>query len=235
MYKIYCDFDETVSTRDVGSQILARFGTPKAFEIWKEFDSGSMSAAECLRVACETVTDIDEVVLMAIYAAQTLKPGFVEFANYCQAEQLDLRITSDGFSCYIRPILARHGLAHLPIWTNEIEKTDSGGLSMVLPHQREGCDRCASCKCAGILTTSDDADTIVYVGDGYSDWCPAQMADVVFACRDLKRQCGELGIPHHPFEDFTEVQAILENYLRDRPKYRREQAHRKRKELITIE
>jgi 2-hydroxy-3-keto-5-methylthiopentenyl-1-phosphate phosphatase len=61
------------------------------------------------------------------------------------------------------------------------------------------------------------------------------MADVVFACRDLKRQCGELGIPHHPFDDFFEVKAILQKYLAEKPKYRREQAHRRRKELIIME
>ena len=235
MYKIYCDFDETVSTRDVGSQIIARFGTVQGFEIWADFDRGAKTAAECLSVACGTVTAIDPHLLSEIYLEQAVKPGFVEFAKFCKSQDIELCITSDGFSCYIRAILARHGLGYLAIWTNEIEPNHTGGLSADFLHQREGCNRCASCKCAGVLSTSDDSDVVVYIGDGYSDWCPAQMADVVFACRDLKRQCGELGIPHHPFEDFFQVQAILENYLREKPKYRREQAHRRRNELIMAE
>jgi 2,3-diketo-5-methylthio-1-phosphopentane phosphatase len=235
VYKIYCDFDETVSVLDVGSQILSRFGTEIAFEIWKEFDVGGKNAAECLTIACNSVTGMKSEHLLEIAHAQQLKPGFLEFAEFCRSREIDLRITSDGFSCYIREIFRAYGLEWVPVWTNMIEVAQNGTLSQNFTNQREGCDRCASCKCAGLLTSSDDSDTVVYIGDGYSDWCPAMMADVVFACRDLKRQCGELGIPHHPFEDFFEVRKILENYLSERPKYRREQAHRRRKELITME
>ena len=234
MYKVYCDFDETVTVLDVGSQMLARFGTPIAFDIWKEFDAGGKNAAECLTVACNSVTGMSRSAMLEIAHAQILRPGFKEFTDFCRDRDIDLRITSDGFSCYIREIFAKEHIS-VPIWTNEIEVAEDGTLFQNFVNQREGCDRCASCKCAGVLTTSDDSDTVVYIGDGYSDWCPAQMADVVFATRDLKRQCGELGIPHHPFDDFFEVRKILENYLREKPKYRREQAHRRRKELITIE
>jgi len=235
MYKVYSDFDETITVRDVGSQILSQFGTPIAFEIWRDFDSGAKGAAECLQIACSSVSGITPADLQRIADAQLLKPGFIEFSNFCTSQQIEFRISSDGFSCYIRGILEKNGLSHIPFWTNVIEIGKDGALTQEFPHQREGCDRCASCKCSLLLTTSDDSDTIVYIGDGYSDWCPAQMADVVFATRDLKRQCGELGIPHHPFEDFFEVQAILSNYLQERPKYRREQAHRRRKELIMME
>ncbi len=180
MYKVYCDFDETVTVRDVGSQILAQYGTRIASEIWSDFDSGVKSAAECLEIACESVTGMNAEGFARIVEAQQLKPGFVEFADYCRANSIELHIDSDGFSCYIREILAHNELAHIPFWTNSIELKKDGTLSHEFPNQREGCDRCASCKCALLLTTSDDSDTIVYIGDGYSDWCPAMMADVVF-------------------------------------------------------
>jgi 2-hydroxy-3-keto-5-methylthiopentenyl-1-phosphate phosphatase len=234
VYKVYCDFDETISTRDVGTQIIERFGKAEALDIWKDFDSGEKTASECLRIALATVSRMSAEAAEALFTEQRLKDGFVEFAQFCKDRNIELSIASDGFSCYIESILRRHNVA-VPIWTNDVRVQDDGTLAVNFPNEREGCRNCASCKCALLLTTSDDADTIVYVGDGYSDWCPAMMADVVFACRDLKRQCGELGIPHHPFEDFHEVKAILETYLTERPKYRREQAHRRRKDLITIE
>ncbi|HWF43634.1 MAG TPA: MtnX-like HAD-IB family phosphatase [Candidatus Kapabacteria bacterium] len=235
MYKVYCDFDETITMRDVGRQIIGRFGASLSEEIWKDFDAGIRSAAECLRIECSSVQGANREAIDAIIQAQALRPGFAEFAVFCQERNIELYIVSDGFSIYIRPLLEQNGLSHIPIWTNTIELKNDGSLDINFEHQREGCTRCASCKCARILTSSEDSDTVVYIGDGYSDWCPSSMSDVVFARRDLKRQCTELGIPHHPFEDFHEVQAILSNYLKDRPKYRREQAHRKRKELITIE
>src|SRR5437667_4307016 len=178
MYKVYCDFDETITVKDVGSQILERFGTPAAFEVWKDFDSGKKSAKECLEIACASVSGLHSNDASEIYAAQNLKSGFVEFSKFCNICGIELRIASDGFSCYINGILANTALSHIPVWTNTIEIAENGSLSAQFPNQREGCDRCASCKCALLLTTSDDADTVVYIGDGYSDWCPAMMADV---------------------------------------------------------
>ncbi len=235
MYKVYCDFDETVTQRDVGLQILQRFGTPLATEVWADLENGSESAAECYRIACGTVEHADRSAFEKLIDEQHLRPGFLEFVQFCKECAIEVHIVSDGLSAYIRRILEKHGLGHLPVWTNKVELLEDGSLSVEFPNEREGCRRCASCKCARLLTSSADEDTIVYVGDGYSDHCPVRMADVVFARATLLRQCGELGIPHHPFSDFHEVQAILQNYLRDRPKYRREQAHRRRNELIMME
>ena len=235
VYKVYCDFDETVTNKDVGQQFLETFGTQLATDIWNDFTSGTRSAAECHRIACATATGIHVEDAVALMETQTLREGFLEFVEFCRANSIELRIVSDGFSVYIEYILKKFGLHDIPIWTNDVSLAEDGTLSVEFHHERDGCTRCASCKCALLLTTSSDEDTTVYVGDGYSDHCPVRMSDVVFARDSLLRQCGELGIPHHPFTDFHEVRKILENYLRDRPKYRREQAHRRRKELIMME
>lgn len=234
-YKVYCDFDETVTVRDVGLQLLSRFGTPLATEIWKDLEAGTKSAAECYRIACGTVKNMTHEAFEMLVEEQQLREGFLEFVTFCKQNQIEINIVSDGLSLYIERILEKYGLSHLPIWTNDVRLTPNGTLDLRLTNEREGCRRCSSCKCARLLTTSADEDTVVYCGDGYSDHCPVRMADVVFARSTLLRQCGELGIPHHPFEDFHQVQKILSNYLKERPKYRREQAHHRRKELITIE
>jgi 2-hydroxy-3-keto-5-methylthiopentenyl-1-phosphate phosphatase len=234
VYKVYCDFDETVTKRDVGLQLLSRFGTSLALDVWKDLDAGTKSAAECYRIACGTVKDVTQEAFEALVEEQELRDGFLQFVKFCQSNNIELHIVSDGLSLYIERILAKYGL-DLPVWTNDVRLAADGSLDVRLTNERESCRRCSSCKCARLLTTSADEDTIVYCGDGYSDHCPVRMADVVFARSTLLRQCGELGIPHHPFEDFYKVQQILSNYLKERPKYRREQAHRRRKELITIE
>lgn len=235
MYKIYCDFDATVTVNDVWHALFERFGQPLAFRVWDEFNSGTKTAADCIRTACSTVTDADPKLANELFRTQPLRKGFIAFASFCAARDLDLRIVSDGFTGYIRPILEENGLSSIRFWANDIELTVQGTLDVQFRHQRESCRYCACCKCACLLTSSDDADTIVYIGDGYSDVCPVRMADVVFARDSLLTYCSTNGIPHHPFETFGEVEHILRNYLKDRPKYRREQAHRRRKELIMME
>ena len=235
MYKVYCDFDATVVTTDVWHELFNRFGTREAFTIWSEFNSGVKRAAECIAFACQTVKGADPAEVMELFRRQPLREGFREFAEFCAERGVDLRIVSDGFSGYIRPILEHNELRDIPYWTNDVELTEEGTLTAEFPHQRETCRYCGACKCALLLTTSADDDIIVYIGDGYSDVCPVQMADVVFARDKLLAFCNKHSIPHHPFSDFNEVKHILANYLDTRPKYARMQARRRRRELIMIE
>src|SRR5579872_7203151 len=112
MYKIYSDFDETITMRDVGTQILSRFGTSAAFDIWKDFDAGKKTPAQCLRIACETASNMTEEAIEKIIKEQTLRSGFMEFVRFCNAQGIDLSIVSDGFSIYISRILDQAGLSH---------------------------------------------------------------------------------------------------------------------------
>jgi 2-hydroxy-3-keto-5-methylthiopentenyl-1-phosphate phosphatase len=47
------------------------------------------------------------------------------------------------------------------------------------------------------------------VGDGYSDRCAAELADVVFARRGLASYLEERGVPFERFEDFHSVARSL--------------------------
>jgi 2-hydroxy-3-keto-5-methylthiopentenyl-1-phosphate phosphatase len=234
VYKIFCDFDATVTQNDVWHVLFTKYGKPLAFDIWKEFGRGHKTAAECIRIACSTVEGVDPADALAMFQAEPLRAGFVEFAKFCEEKQLDLRIVSDGFNGYIRPILEQNNLS-IPYYANDIEVADDGTLTVNFQHSRESCRHCGSCKCAHLLAHAADEDTIVYIGDGYSDMCPVQMSDIVFARDQLLKHCEAMSIQHHPFHDFYEVQAMLDKYHKTRPKYQRTMAQRRRKELVTIE
>jgi 2-hydroxy-3-keto-5-methylthiopentenyl-1-phosphate phosphatase len=53
----------------------------------------------------------------------------------------------------------------------------------------------------------------VLIGDGRSDFCAAQWADLVFARDALREHCAAERIPCIPFESFAAVQAVLEEIL----------------------
>jgi 2-hydroxy-3-keto-5-methylthiopentenyl-1-phosphate phosphatase len=46
---------------------------------------------------------------------------------------------------------------------------------------------------------------VVYVGDGFSDGCGAEVADRVFARRRLATYLDERGLQFEPFEDFAQI------------------------------
>ncbi len=234
MYHIYCDFDATVTINDIWDKLFKRFGDPYAFKVWEKFNTGEFSAAQCIAEACKTVHGAKPEEMKAMFASELLRPGFLDFVDFCAISNVELTIVSDGFSLYIRPILEHYGI-DIPYYANTVELTESGSLSVEFPHARESCRFCGACKCGTILTTSADEDTIVYIGDGYSDHCPVEISDVVFARDMLSRFCSKQGIPYDPFEDFFQVRDILKNYLSDRPKYKRPQAVKNRNLLYKTE
>jgi 2-hydroxy-3-keto-5-methylthiopentenyl-1-phosphate phosphatase len=234
MYKVYCDFDATVTVNDVWDVLFKRFGTPEANAIWQKFNTRELTAAECIRFACSTVKNADKEEALLLFLSQPLRPGFLEFYEFCRSKEIEITIVSDGFSAYIRPIFEKYGIS-LPYYANDVEVTDEGTLSVELKNSRESCWRCGACKCGAIVTTSADTDTIVYIGDGYSDHCPVEIADIVFARDMLASFCSRHSIAHHEFEDFYTIQTQLEKYMVERPKYKRDTAHKNRQKLVIAE
>jgi len=234
VYRIYCDFDATVTVNDIWDVLFRNLARPEAFTVWEKFNTREYTAAQCIAEACSTVEGADESVLRPLFEAEPLRNGFLDFYQYCKAENLPLTIVSDGFSCYIRPILAKNEI-DTKFFANTIEVNEAGGLSVEFTHGRESCRHCGACKCAAIDLTSDENDTIVYIGDGYSDVCPVKIADIVFARDMLCKMCERDGVPYHPFQDFYQVKAILENYRKERPKYKRDTARKVRRDLYKVE
>jgi len=234
MYHIYCDFDATVTLNDVWDNLFKRFGDPYAFKVWEKFNTKEYTAAQCIAEACNTVQGAKPEEMNAMFESEPLRPGFTDFVEFCTSANIKVTIVSDGFSLYIDPILKHHRL-DIPYYANNVELTSAGTLSVEFRHARESCRFCGACKCGTIMTTSADEDTIVYIGDGYSDHCPVEISDVVFARDMLSRFCSKQGIPYHPFEDFYQVKDILKNYLSDRPKYKRPQATKNRNLLYKTE
>ena len=59
------------------------------------------------------------------------------------------------------------------------------------------------CKCNKI---SDGK--ICYIGDGTSDLCVAQKADILFATKKLQKYCEENAIKYFPFQSFCNIMEV---------------------------
>jgi 2-hydroxy-3-keto-5-methylthiopentenyl-1-phosphate phosphatase len=59
------------------------------------------------------------------------------------------------------------------------------------------------------VATSGEAGPLVYIGDGRSDFCIAEEADLLFARSVLARHCVDNGLPFVAFETFSDVQRYL--------------------------
>jgi len=92
-----------------------------------------------------------------------------------------VKVVSDGLDFYIDFVLRKQGLADIPFYSNVMTFHDGKPRSIEYPHANESCNKCGTCKSNILESCQADYRKIVYVGDGYSDLCPARKADLVFA------------------------------------------------------
>ncbi len=212
--KIFVDFDGTITLKDVGDTLFLHFGGAEVQAAIDAYHAGRISARECfLRKASAsgvvTVADLNHVL-----DEQRLDPWFKDFVQYCREHGIELTILSDGLDYYIDRILARNGIHGVPRVSNLLTlapvKDGTAQLALEFPAENSECDRCACCKRNIMLSRSGEEDFVVYVGEGYSDRCPAAYADLVFAKETLQTHCQRENISYLPYTTFADVRRGIE-------------------------
>lgn len=216
IFRLYVDFDGTVTHRDVGNGIFDRFIRRELQEqnwhenILKEWKAERISSRDCLIQECANSL-ATESEMQEELENYNLTPGFIETAGYCRANKIPLMILSDGLDYYIEYILAKYGLSFVEYRANHMFFNGNGALGVEFPHFHGGCGRCGNCKRFHIDTQKQRDETLIYVGDGYSDRYAIKSVDVIFARRDLARYCTKEKIEYNPFDTFYDVLRYLKN------------------------
>ncbi len=235
-YIVFTDFDGTISVNDIGDAMFEHFGSKEeCCSVFDLYRSGVITARECWKRGCATVPSITESEIISFALEHAIDHWFHDFVSYCSGAGIRVVIVSDGFDSYIKPVLKREGLEWLPRFTNMLQFNSDGSMEPVFPHTDATCDRCANCKRNHVLTNSSDNHVIVYVGDGYSDRCPAGFADIVFAKNSLVNFCEANNITFHRFETFGDVLKKFRSIVENGKPRKRRTAELARKEIFMME
>ena len=206
---IACDFDGTITLRDTLELVVSRFAPGVWDTIEVDLLAGEITLTEAMRREFDQVRVREADVVAHVLREAHLRPGFVEFVAWAEAEGHPLLIVSSGFRSLIDPVLARAGLSRLHVHAGEALFTVEG-TSVMFPPSRMPCiETCGHCKSETIAAHEPFPGPLVYIGDGYSDRCAAQKADVVFAREELGRYLDLQGVASRPFEDFYEIRDVL--------------------------
>ena len=209
---VFCDFDGTVSRRDVGYNIFNRFSGGRNNDLLPDWKSGRMTSREILTQEAE-MSPVTAEELYPYLDTFDLDPGFPSFVARLKQERIDLFLVSDGFDLYINYLLRRHDLNHLHLITNH-GRLEDGYIKIEFPHVNRECKKCGSCKGERIREYRAHHDGPVYavfIGDGFSDACGAEEADLVFAKKDLERYCRINNIDCVAYDDFFDVTRHMES------------------------
>lgn len=238
--KLFIDFDGTIARDDVGNAFFRRFGGDVCGEWVARYHEGTVSARACFEGECAAMGPVAGGDADAFIAEQGIDAGFSGLMEFCGKAGIPVTVLSDGLDFYITPLLRRGGYGAIPCFSNRLRwvKADgTGAVAPVLefPFGNAECDRCACCKRNIMLGACGEDDVIVYAGDGYSDRCPVEYADIVFAKKSLQTWCQSRNISYIPYSTLHDVQQRLEELTRRRNLHRRPRAEQRRREAFASE
>lgn len=206
---IFCDFDGTISRRDIGYNLFHHFSQGRNDELVPLWKNGELTTRECLLQEAAMVQASSEEIYRYLDQFE-LNQGFESFTGLCKSNSVDLTVLSDGLDFYIDYVLKRNRLNDLPLIANT-GRLINNSLIVAFPYDNQSCDRCGSCKGERIREYRARHGEVmaVFVGDGYSDICGASEADLVLAKKDLEQYCVMHNIDHVRYDTFDDVSRLL--------------------------
>ena len=203
-YIAFFDFDNTITPHDILDDIIARFSPDDGWvELERRWVAGHIGSRECLDGQMRGVR-ITKGRLGRYLSKIKVDPAFKNILKLCDSKHIKKFILSDNFGYIVKSILKANGIRGLRIYCNRL-KFSGDRLIPRFPFLNVRCHKCAHCKKANLISKAGKFAITIYVGDGLSDICPAERADIVFAKGTLAKHFKKKKMEHIPFKKLSEV------------------------------
>lgn len=206
---LMCDFDGTITQRDVGIEILERFSRVDWQLIERDFEQGLVNIQDNMQAQFAHIPDTEEVLLEYLRPVVTLREGWPELVGFCAMHGIEVVVVSGGLDFYVRELLPRTD--PMPeVYCLSTEYTDNG-WRISLP---EGMDEGESgFKESVIERYRARGKKVWFIGNGTSDRGAASEADKVWAVEPLLSFCKSAGIQAREFETFLDIRDDLHDMV----------------------
>jgi 2-hydroxy-3-keto-5-methylthiopentenyl-1-phosphate phosphatase len=208
------DFDGTITVRDadviIAEAVLDDDGLGFIHGLWTDYERLRITTGQYFeRYLDRLQLTPGEFATQAVRVA--LRPGLGELAAWCEAENIDLHVASEGLDVYIKPILEAAGAGSLPLSCNRA-RWDGARYQVDSAPDGESCTRCLTCKGALARRLKAAGRSIIMVGNGASDLCGARHADLVIARDSLASHCERESIAYVQWTTLADVRAAAESF-----------------------
>lgn len=182
--RVFFDFDNTIACYDVFDDLVERFspgdGWQALEEKWRE---GKIGSRECLEGQLKGVR-VEKNALDHYLGRVKIDPYFKKSISLLSRKKIKAIVLSDNFDYFLKQILSSHSLSKVKLYCNRL-RWQKGKFEPEFPFGDKSCKICAHCKKKNLLANTKSDSIIIYIGDGRSDICAAQYADIIFAKEDL--------------------------------------------------
>lgn len=209
-YDVFFDFDNTITAFDVIDDMLIRFSRDDNWlELERKWKKGRIGSRECLEGQIRGIR-IGRASLDRYLRTIELDPYFKRLVSFLKSKKIKTVILTDNFDYIVSRILKNKNIWPFELYSNSLKvKGEHLIPNFPLTNKNHG-KRCGHCKKATLLKNLGKDSINVYVGDGLSDVCPSEVADIVFAKGSLKKYLRKKKINFIPFRDFKDIY----NYFR---------------------
>ena len=202
---VVCDFDGTITKVDCINDFLDRFADEKWLDFEQDWIDGKISTCEAMQSQFALIKDMTEQKISDFFDSVQIDEYFKPFYDLAKKNNIKVVIISDGFEYFVRQVLERNGISGIEIYSNSL-KFKNGKFEMSFPYKNESCERKAgTCKCNFISKFKKLYKKVYYIGDGVSDYCPADKVDFLFAKSKLLDYSKKQNIPYFEYKNFQEV------------------------------
>ncbi len=207
---VQCDFDGTVTYKDVSFLLLDAFVGFEWRDYLDQYQEGKISVGEFSRKSFGMVKASRQQMLGFIKNRVRIRPGFKQFVQFCRSKDFRLVIVSNGLGFYIDDILKNLGQVDTEYHAAETVFNPEGLQVRYVSPESKTID--TDFKLSFMEKFLNEGYEVVYIGDGNSDFVPAQKCHHIFATSSLLRRCKYHDLACTPFSDFFDIIKVMEKW-----------------------
>jgi 2-hydroxy-3-keto-5-methylthiopentenyl-1-phosphate phosphatase len=236
--KIFCDFDGTITKNDVWVNSLGKFikNQDRFLQLCKDFVDLKISSKHCINEELSLVEDFDFDIFNSYLDTEEIDEHFPNFLKYCEENNFEVIVLSEGLDYYINYILKNNDIK-LKLYSNKIICVNSEGNISIragFPFSDENCNWCGVSKRNAVISNTNETDNeiSVFIGDGVSDGCASNYADIIFAKKNLASYCWKNNITYFEYSNFLDIENKLKKLIINNQIKFRAAAKNNRKDLL---
>ncbi len=205
---IQCDFDGTITEKDVSFLILDAFADGDWRQVLAQYRGGKISVGALNTRAFARVKADEQTLLDFVKGRARIRDGFGELLACCERKGFKFTIVSNGLDFYIRAMLGDMGIDNIEVFAAQNRFSTNGVDVRYIGPQGDQLED--GFKDAYVRLFQEQGYRVIYIGNGASDLSPARQSHQVFATGELLAQCKKTKLDCTPFTDLNEVAKVLE-------------------------
>ncbi len=205
---VQCDFDGTITEKDVGFLLLDAFARGDWRQLLAEHREGKISVGSFNTRAFAMVKADRQTLVNFMQGKVQIRAGFKELLECCRKKNFQFAIVSNGLDFYIDAILRDIGVGGIEVFAAKTKFSHKGIEAKYIGP--DGNLLWNAFKEAYAKSFLKRGYRVIYVGNGFSDIPPARLAHQIFARDELLTYCRQMNVGCIPFNDFNDVVKGLE-------------------------